>query len=118
MAENKEVFNQSPETVINKTEGMTDLQERKETEKLPRELETWMERIEKDPTQQVVNDINNQPLLQTATPTKPKIVLPITRQKFIAGFKKKVNETGRWLSTFILKLIKAKDGEVEFKKNE
>lgn len=115
MAENKEVLNQSPETVVNKTEGLTDLQSREE---LPKELRPWIERIENNPQPQVVNDVNNQPLLQTTVPTKPKIVLPITRQEFVAGFKKKVDEAGRWLSTFILKLIKAKDGDVEFKKDK
>jgi len=120
MAENKEILTESlkytPESVENKPEVLTDLQAREE--KLSKELDSWIKIIEKAPKQQVINDANNQPLMQATTTATPKIILPVTRQKFVAGFKKKVNEAGKWLSTFILKLIKVKEGEVEFKKDE
>jgi hypothetical protein len=114
MAENKEILKQTPETVATKPETMTDVQER--PGKVPKEIETWMQRIEKDPTRmKTVTDINGQPLLTTSSPQKPVIVLPITRGKFLAGFKKTIDEAGRWLSTFVLRLIKRKQGEVKFK---
>lgn len=120
MAENKEILTETlkhtPESVENRPDALTDLQAREE--RLPKELDSWIKKIEKDPRQQVINDDNNQPLLQTTASTTPKVVLPVTRQKFIAGFKRKVDEAGRWLSTFILKLIKTKGGEVEFRKDK
>jgi hypothetical protein len=112
MAENKERINQT-ELGKNKPEGLIDVQER---EKVPKEIETWMRKIEKDPTKmKTINDINGQPLLTPAAPQRPVIILPITREKFIAGFKKTIDEAGRWLSTFVLRLIKKKDGKVKFK---
>jgi len=117
MAENKEILNQTPEIPQNKPEGLTDVRER--VGKVPKEIETWMERIEKDPTKmKTISDVNGQPLLQPVSPQKPLIVLPITRGKFVAGFKKTMDEAGRWLSTFVLRLIKRKNGEVKFKKEE
>ena len=114
MAENKEILNKIPEGVVNKPEVMTDVRER--GGKVPKEIESWMERIEKDPVKmKTVSDINGQPLLQPVSPQKPVIVLPITRGKFVAGFKKTFDEAGRWLSTFVLRLIKRKNGEVKFK---
>ena len=113
MAENKEILNQTPESDKNKPE-LTDVQEREG--KVPKEIETWMQRIEKDPTKmKTVADVNGRPLLSPAAPQKPVIILPVTRSKFIAGFKKTIDEAGRWLSTFILRFIKIKGGKVKFK---
>ena len=113
----KELLNQTPETVINKPEVMTDVQER--VGKVPKDIETWLERVEKDPTKmKTVSDASGQPILQPAAPQKPVIVLPITRANFIAGFKKTIDEAGRWLSEFILRFIKKKDGKVKFKKDQ
>ena len=113
MAENKEILNQTPETVVNGPEGLTDVRSR---EKVPKEIESWMQKIEKDPAKmKTVTDVDGQPLLTTSTPQKPVIILPLTRAKFIAGFKKTIDEAGRWLSAFVLRLIKRKGGEVKFK---
>ena len=115
MAENKELLNQTPESK-NETEVMVDVKSREKTGKVDKKIETWLERVEKDPTTlKTISDINGQPLLTPATSQKPVIVLPVTRSKFIAGFKKTVDEAGRWLSTFILRFIKKKDGKVKFK---
>lgn len=117
MAESKEILNKVPEGVVNKPEVMTDVRER--AGKVPKEIETWMQRIEKDPIKmKTISDVNGQPLLTTSSSQKPIIVLPITRGKFVAGFKKTMDEAGRWLSTFVLRLIKRKNGEVKFKKEE
>jgi len=114
MAENKEILKQTTEEG-KKPEGLVDVRSR---EKIPKEIESWMHKIEKDPTKmKTVSDIDGQPLLQPATSQKPVIILPITRLKFVAGFKKTIDEAGRWLSTFILRLIKKKNGEVKFKEN-
>lgn len=83
---------------------------------LPREVESWMERVEKDTTQlTTVSDQNGQPILTPAAPSNPKIQLPVTRKTFVAGFKKAIDETGRWLTAWIFRLIKIKKGQVVFK---
>jgi hypothetical protein len=115
MAENKEILNQTPESV-KETEGLEDVQSRGKTEKVPEGIKNWLERVEEDPVKmKTVNDINGQPVLQPATSQKPVIILPVSRAKFIAGFKKTIDDAGRWLSTFILRFIKKKDGKVKFK---
>lgn len=115
MSENKERLI-TPEEQQSKPEVMVDLQSR---EPVNKEVDSWMKKIENEDAQiKTVNDAAGQPLLTPTTPVNPKIILPVTRQKFIAGFKKKMDEAGRWLSTFILRLIKVKDGDVEFKKDK
>jgi hypothetical protein len=94
--------------------GLTDLQET--IGRIPPEVKSWMQKMEEDPgTMKTVNDSAGQPLLTPSAPQNPKVVLPITRTKFIAGFKKTIDEAGRWLSTFILRLVKIKKGKVKFK---
>ena len=94
---------------------MVDVQERMQKHEVPKEIQTWLQKIEQDPTQQkTVNDTNGQPLLQLPA-TDPKIKVPVTRAKFADGFKLSVVEAGRWLSTFIFRLIKIKKGQVQFK---
>ena len=75
-----------------------------------------MEKIEQSqiPTQ-TVNDSSGQPILAPTAPVNPKIILPVTRKTFVQGFKKAIEEAGRWLSIFILRLIKIKKGNVKFK---
>lgn len=84
--------------------------------KVPENVKSWLQKIETDPVQmRTVNDDSGQPILQTAAPQDPRIVLPITREKFVTGFKKKIDEAGKWLSAFVLRLIKIKEGNVKFK---
>jgi hypothetical protein len=111
----KTINSPSPETAARQsTNEMVDVQKRAEDHKIPKEIESWLEKIEKDPTQQtVVNDTNGQPLLQLPA-TDPRIKLPTTRAKFADGFKKTVADAGRWLSVFIFRLIKIKAGKVKF----
>lgn len=114
MSESKEKLANTGEELKNEV-GLTEVL--RHSEEAPPEIRRWIEKIEQDPSQQkIVNDINGQPLLQTITPVAPKIVLPVSRSKFVAGFKQKVNEAGKWLSTFVLRLIKIKGGKVKFEK--
>ncbi|MFA5894173.1 MAG: hypothetical protein WC851_00180 [Candidatus Shapirobacteria bacterium] len=93
---------------------MTDVRET--TPRVPHEVKSWMQKIEEDPGQmKTVHDDSGQPVLVPTPNQNPKIVLPITREKFVEGFKKSVNEASRWLSGFLLKLIKKKKGNVKFK---
>ncbi len=86
-------------------------------EPVPREISTWLEKVEKmavaDP--QVVTDDQGQPILTPSNPVNPKIVLPVTKATFVSGFKKSIEEAGRWLSVFLLRLIKKKEGQITFK---
>ena len=94
---------------------MVDIQKRAEDHQVPREIDTWLKKIEKDPGQQpVVNDTNGQPLLQLPATQDPKIKLPVTRVKFTDGFKKSLSDAGRWFSVFICRLIKINGGKVKF----
>jgi hypothetical protein len=84
---------------------------------VPREVKTWMEKVEQTQTNPVplTDDKTGAPLLTPAAPSNPVIVLPTTRTTFTGGFTKTVNDAGRWLSEFILRLIKIKKGNVKFK---
>lgn len=93
---------------------LTDVRET--TPRVPQEVKSWMQKIEEDPGQmKTVHDDSGQPVLVPTPNQNPKIILPITRAKFVEGFKKTFNEAGRWLSGFLLKLIKKKKGNVKFK---
>ena len=86
---------------------------------LPRGVKSWMEKIEKAPKLGGVNLKSGQGAgLKPAAPINPKIVLPITRQGLASGFKAQVNMAARWLSTFVFRLIKIKNGEVKFKNDD
>jgi len=91
---------------------MVDLKKRSE---VPKEVKSWLEQLEIDPTwQKTVNDANGQPLLQLPATQDPRVKLPTTRVKFINGFKKTLDDAGRWFSTFIFRLIKINKGKVKF----
>lgn len=113
-------MSESKEKLVIPAEGMRqeieikDLENIREEEKLPAEVETWMRKVEKAKTT-TVSDDSGQPIMTPAQPQNPKIVLPVTRKTFGDGFKKTLEETGRWLSAFILRIIKIKKGEVRFK---
>jgi hypothetical protein len=116
MGENKEM-KISPEiekTAKKETEVMVDLvDDTRET--IPREVKTWMEKVESDPVATGINDQNGQPLLTPTSGGKPVIQLPLTRKAFVAGFKKKIDEAGRWLTEFVFRVIKVHQGRVKFK---
>jgi hypothetical protein len=100
--------------------SLVDLQPKtQDRETIPREIKTWMEKVEDVSSPlTTVSDISGQPLLQSASPVSPKLVLPLTKSSFVAGFKKTVSSAGRWLSVFILRLIKIKKGYVTFKSDD
>lgn len=89
---------------------------RETTPRVPHEVKTWMQKIEEDPGQmKTVHDDTGQPVLVPTPNQNPKIVLPITREKFVEGFKKSIDNAGHWLSAFLFKLIKKNKGNVKFK---
>jgi len=120
MTENKEQLINNPieqnsEQFQRPVEGMVDL---KKNEKafVPREVMTWMEKVEQDPdltsqSQQIGDDDS---VLQPIAPAVVKITLPTTKKTFSSGFSKTFSEAGRWLSEFVFRLIKKEKGNVKF----
>lgn len=114
---NKEIPQNSLETQIK----IVDIgRENVGKEPLPREVKTWMEKVEgaTPPQNQLINDAQGQPLLTTTTPQNPKITLPVTKSTFTAGFKKTWDDASHWLSVFVLRFIKIKKGNVIFKSDD
>jgi hypothetical protein len=85
-------------------------------QRIPQEVESWLERIEKTQLQStIVDDLTGK---TAATPNLSLSTihsLPITQNSFVSGFKKTVVDAGRWLSCFVLRLIKIKKGVIKFK---
>jgi hypothetical protein len=81
---------------------------------LPREVQHWMEEVERKP-QAVVHDDKGQPVLTPTPAAVPTIKIKTNRTAFVTGFKRKVEDVGLWLSTFVFRLMKRnKDKLVEF----
>ncbi len=96
---------------------MVDLQKEKDIP-IPREVKTWMQKVEEDPTltqnnQKIKGDDDS--VLQPIATTVTKITLPGGKKTFTGGFSKPVDNAWRWLSTFILRIIKKNEGKVKFK---
>jgi len=118
MPEAREKDKELPQNILENKIRIVDIsRDSVNREPIPREIKTWMEKVEEasTTTQSVVNDDQGQPILTPSAPTNPKIVLPLTRQTFLSGFKKSFQDAGRWLSVFFLRFIKIKKGNVTFK---
>ena len=94
------------------------IESRREDVDLPPGVETWMRKVEKGTANQTtVNDQQTgQAVMSPSAPTDPVVILPVTRSNFSKGFKLAFDEAGRWLSTFLFRLIKMNKGRVESKK--
>lgn len=117
--ENKEILKPGIEQAgkqENLSGGLVDIRSEKNVA-VPKEVESWLQKIEKDPTvPKNINDgVTGTPMIQTAAPADPKIVLPVSRKSFSNGFKAAIVEAHRWLSEFLFRLIKIKKGKVVFK---
>ncbi len=118
MPENKETLIPSTEIEKKRVE-MVDLQSERIV-KIPPEVKTWMRKIEEDPTitksgnqQQKQGDDDS--ILQPIATTVTKISLPTTKNTFVGGFSQPTDNAWRWLTTFILRIIKKSKGNVKFK---
>ena len=83
---------------------------------IPREVQSWMEKVEQDPIISAQNKIkgDDDSVLQTIAPSVVKITLPTNKKVFSQGFNKTVGDAGRWLSEFVFRLIKKNKGNVKF----
>jgi hypothetical protein len=112
MADNKERIIGEENLQTEKVAGGL-IELRENSANVPREVESWLKKIERDPTviKKVIDDSGQVvPVANTSAQTQ----LPVSRGKFLAGFKKSVNDTGRWLSVFLLRIIKKESGNVKF----
>jgi hypothetical protein len=111
---NEEITKESVEISGRQTE-MVDL---KKEAPVPRDVKTWMEKLEEDPTLNQNNSGNkgdDDSVLKTVAPAVTKITLPTNKTTFSSGFSKPVDQAWRWLSEFVLRIIKKNQGKVKFK---
>ena len=110
---NEEIATKSVEIAGRKTE-ITDL---KEKVIIPRKIKNWIEELEEDPNLNKGNKIqgDDDSVLKPITPAVTKIILPTNRTSFTNGFTKPVDQAWRWLSEFVLRIIKKNQGKVKFK---
>lgn len=118
MPENKEIGISSLEQEKTPVE-MVDLQ-RERKPRVPAGVETWMRKIEEDPTitktgNQQQNKGNDDSIMQPIATTVTKISLPTTKTTFAQGFSKPTDNAWRWLTAFVLRIIKKSKGNVKFK---
>lgn len=103
-------------TETNKIIETTTLVDTDIRQEVPREVESWLKEIEKDPSQKIIiNPQNKQPVLVPTSSSNSKVILPITRTTFIKGFAKTITDAGLWLSNFVFRQIRIKKGNVLFK---
>ncbi|MCL5091181.1 MAG: hypothetical protein M1514_04180, partial [Patescibacteria group bacterium] len=65
-----------------------------------------------------ITDDGGQPLLSSSAPVAPKITLPINKNTYALGLKKKVNESVRWLAEWCLRIIKIFGDKAVFRENQ
>lgn len=116
MAENKETLGKSEviNTKIETRTGQTGLVDVEARTHVPENIKNWLQRLEEEQIITDVNDSQGQPVLQSTAPNSTKTKLPTTKRVFLNGFKKTVSEAGKWLSVFVLRLIKIKKGKANF----
>lgn len=101
-------------------EGEPAVIEKKEF-KLPKEVGEYVQEIKKEDEielPQPIKDEYGEILLESASPTKPKIELPLNQEEFKQGLKKSINDTLRWLAEVCKRIWKMFPGRTFFKKRE
>lgn len=78
------------------------------------EVKDWMQKLEEGEEIQLpqpVTDDAGQPIVQSAAPQQPKIILPLDEEEFLAGLKKTVKDSVRWLAEWCQRLLKMFPGK-------
>jgi hypothetical protein len=115
--ENKERISGELPTTGAERAVLTDL---KKEASLPPEVRHWMSDLEKVETSAhtTIHDNHGQPILTPTGSAVPKLKIKATKNAFSGGFKKRVDDVGLWLSTFIFRLMKKnKDKLIEFEED-
>jgi len=83
--------------------------------KPPKEIEQWIEKIEKDPVlAQPILDDQGQVLVTSSQATNPKVVIPFKKNEFVLALKAGVTEAIRWFAEWWYRLIKIEPRKVKF----
>ncbi len=101
-----------------KEAGPTGVVEQKEF-KPPAEVKEWVTEVKKEEAIKLpvpVEDEYGAILMESARPSKPKIVLPLDDQGIKQGLKKRVVESFRWLVEWCMRVIKMFPGRVAYQK--
>jgi len=116
MAERKEIIEQTGSEKIRRaketTETLVDVIKERQVE-IPREIKSWMQKVEEGPSKLT----GDQPGGTTIT-NDDIYQLPVSKRKFVSGFKKSLEDVTRWLSVFILRIVKKKQGKVKFRQED
>ena len=120
MPEIKEGVNtvETPQVSVETRKTTPDIVDLKQEAPLPREVKSWMEKLEEDPIMRQNSQnsqTNDDSALKPISSTSTKITLPTDKTTFTGGFSRPVNSAWRWLSEFILRIIKKNKGNVKFK---
>ena len=118
--ESGEIPHKSTEIIKRGPEGIVDLDEERKPI-VRREVKTWMEKLEEDPSlnqDDSKTQGDDDSILKPIATAVTKITLPTNRTTFTHGFSKPVGQAWRWLSEFVLRIIKKNKGRVKFKENE
>ena len=87
------------------------------------EVESWLEKLEKEEQQlqQPVTDDQGQVILDDVDDKKEskfKVVLPMTKEEMEKGLHHKVMDSVRWLAEWCVRMIKMFHGKVAYKKGK
>jgi hypothetical protein len=95
------------------------LVELREHEKIPEEVEGWMEKLEQAGEITIPEAIkkDEQVILDNATPTRVKdvVVMPLTQNGAVVAAKKSVTESARWLYEWCKRLAKMLGDRAKYK---
>lgn len=86
--------------------------------KIPKEVGEVVKEVKKEEEiklPQPIKDEYGQILMEAASPSKPKIVLPLDDQGIKTGVKQKVSDSIRWLAALCIRLIKMFPGRAIYK---
>ncbi len=100
----------------------TPLIELKETEKLPEEVEGWLQKLDQAGEitlpEPITHDGDVLLASTEAQVVKEKLVLPVTQTGLQQGLKSTVTTSARWLAEWCVRLIKVMRGEVKYAPQE
>jgi len=101
-------------------EGEPAVIEKKEFE-TPAEVKKYVKEVKKEEAIKLpvpVEDEYGRVLMESARPSKPRIILPLNQTGMKQAVKKKITDSIRWLATWCLRLIKMFPGRVVYKNSK
>ena len=103
-------------TKIDRGERFPVVERKAEVEPGVKDWLTQLETGEEIQLPQPVRDQGGQVLVKPIAPQQPKIILPLDNQAYLAGFKKTVADSVRWLVEWMKRVILIFPDRVVFKK--